>query len=172
MESNRFRFSFLRPARALFQRVMQWRIVIDASTTWQALEARQDGVGLRRMQVATGRVHSQIPTRSGNLLSRRKTERQLEVQAQPFKRERLGRYCRRAEQGSRRGRVVETCPRQHKRRCSIEAAKRVWLIRPVKAARSIGVTLGMMLGPVVVGYDVIEPIMSKGAIGRGCFQMA
>jgi hypothetical protein len=30
----------------------------------------------------------------------------------------------------------------------------------------------MMLGPVVVGYDVIEPIMSKGAIGRGCFQMA
>ena|SRR5438046_7904548 len=92
--------------------------------------------------------------------------------AQPFKRERLGRYCRRAEQGSRRGRVVETCPRQHKRRCSIEAAKRVWLIRPVEAARSIGVTLGMMLGPVVVGYDVIEPIMSKGAIGRGCFQMA
>jgi hypothetical protein len=58
------------------------------------------------------------------------------------------------------------------RRRAVEATERVWLIHPVKAARPDGVTLGMMLGPVVVGYDVIEPIMSKGAIGRVCFQMA
>jgi len=159
MESDRFQFYVLRPARPLFQRVMQWRVVMDAGTTWQALEAGQYGIGLRRMQVATGRVHPQMPTRSGNPLSRGKTQRQLEVQAQPFKRERLGRYCRRAEQGSRRGRVVETCPRQQKRRCSIEAAKRVWLIRPVKAAWSVGVTLGMMLGAVVIGNDVTGCIL-------------
>jgi glucose-6-phosphate-specific signal transduction histidine kinase len=36
----------------------------------------------------------------------------LSINWASFKRERLGRDCRRAEQGSRRGRVVEACPRQ------------------------------------------------------------
>jgi hypothetical protein len=40
-----------------------------------------------------------------------------------------------------------------------EAAEGVWLVRPVKAARSLVVTLGMMLGSVVIGDDVIGCIM-------------
>ena len=75
MKSGRVCSYALRPARPLFQRVMQWRVVIDTSTTWQSFKSGQDSVGLRRMQVAAGRVHSQIPVRSGNLLSRRKTQR-------------------------------------------------------------------------------------------------
>ena len=111
------------------------------------------------MQVAAGRVHSQIPARSGNLLSRGKTERQLEVQAYPFECERLRRYCRRAEQSGRRGRVVRACQRQSERWCAVEAAEGVWLIRPVKAARSVGVMLGMMLAPAVIGDDVTGCIL-------------
>src|SRR5690242_7420852 len=115
---------------------------MDSGTTWQALEPGQYGITLRSDAVATGRVHPQMQTRSGNPLSRGKTQRQLELHAQPFKRKQLGSYCRRAEQASRRGRVVETCQRQSERWCAVKAAKRVWLIRPVKAARSVGVTSG------------------------------
>ena len=88
MEFGRVGFDALRPARPLFQGVMQWRVVIDTSTTWQAFEAGQDGVGLRRMQVAAGRVHPQIPARIGNLLARGKTQGQFKEQAHPFERER------------------------------------------------------------------------------------
>ena len=159
MESGRVRFCALMPARPLFQGVFQWRVVIDTSPTGQSFKTGQDGIGLRRMQVAAGRVHPQIPARSGNLLSRRKTQRQLEVQADPFERERLRRYCRGTEQSSRRRRVVRACQRQSERWCAVEAAEWVWLIRPVKAARSVGVTLGMMLSPIMIGDDVNDCIL-------------
>src|ERR1035441_7764740 len=113
------------------------------------------------MHVAAGRVHLQIPTRNGNLLSRGKAQRQLEVQAHPFEREWLRLYCRSAEQNARRGRVVRACQWQSDRWCAAESAGRVWLIRPVKATRSVGVTLGMMLGPVVIGDDVTSCILRR-----------
>src|ERR1035438_5157035 len=116
---------------------MQWRVMIDTSTTRQSFKTGQDGVGLRRMQVATGRVHSQIPAGSGHLLSRRKTQRQLEVKAHPIECERLRLYFRRAEQSGRRGRFVRACQLQSECWCAAEAAEGVWLIRPVKAARSV-----------------------------------
>src|ERR1035438_6172029 len=111
------------------------------------------------MHVAAGRVHLQIPTRNGNLLSRGKTQRQLEVQAHPFEREWLRLYFHRAEQNGRRGRFVRACQRQSDRWCAAESAEGIWLIRPVKAARSVGIALGMMLGPVVIGDDVTGCIL-------------
>jgi hypothetical protein len=119
------------------------------------------------MQVATGRVHSQIPARSGNLLSRRKAQRQLEVKTHPIECERLRLCCRHAEQSGRRGRFVRACQRQSDLWCAAEAAEGVWLIRPVKAARSVGVTLGMMLGPVVIGDDVTGCILRWRVIECG-----
>ena len=165
VESGRVGFGVLRPARPLFQGVMQRRVVIDTGATRQPFEGGQDGVGFRRMQVAAGRVHPQIPTRSSNLLSCGKTQGQFKEQTQRAERERSRRHGRRAEQGGRRGRVVRAGQRESDHRRGGEAAEGVRLIRPVQAARAVGVTLGMMLGPVVIGDDAADCIVLCRVVG-------
>src|ERR1035437_7163632 len=81
-------------------------------------------------------------------------------------------HYRRAEQSNRRGRVVRAGQRQSEHPCAGEVAEGVWLIRPVKAARSVGVTLRMVLGPVGVGDDVSDCIWHRRIVGWGRFQVA
>jgi len=57
------------------------------------------------------------------------------------------------EQDGRWRRVVTDGQRQFEHGRTIEMAKRIRLGRPVEAARSTGITLGMMLRPVVIGDD-------------------
>src|ERR1035437_2727516 len=76
-------------------------------------------------------------------------------------------HYRRAEQSSRRGRIVRAGQRQSEHPCAGETAEGIWLIRPVEAARSVGVTLGLMLGPVVIGDDVSDCLWLWRIVGRG-----
>ena len=165
-ESGGVGFAASRPARPLFQGVMQRRVVIDTVAAGQPFQGGQDGVGFGRMQVAAGRVDPQIPARAGNLLPGGETQGQFEEPPDRARSERPRRHRRDAEQGRRRRCVVGAGQRQREHRSAGEAAEWVRLARPVEATRPASVALGLMLGPVVIGDDVIDRIRLRRIVGH------